>query len=118
MNIEIPGLNVKQGLDLYDGDEELYLIILRSYVDNTPEVLDQIRSVSAETLNNYASAVHGIKGTSANVGAEEIMQTAQKLEIMAKAGDLNGIMAENESFLKRADILIVDIRNWLEQNGL
>ena len=115
MRIKIPGLDVEKGLDLYDDDFDIYLTVLRSYVSNMPPVLDRLRHVSAETLADYAIAIHGVKGTSANIGAEETRKIATKLESMVKAGDLSGILAQNEAFLKHADDLLEGIRNWLKQ---
>jgi chemotaxis protein histidine kinase CheA len=115
MKIEIFGIDAEKGLDLYDDDIDLYLIVLRSYALNTPAVLDKLCKVSAETLPDYAAAVHGIKGTSASVGAEKIRETGAKLEALAKVGDLSGILAHNETFLKEARALIDNIKSWLEQ---
>jgi HPt (histidine-containing phosphotransfer) domain-containing protein len=117
MNIQIPGIDIKKGLDLYDDDEDIYLAVLRSYLDNTPEVLNIMRNVSAETLSEYTVAAHGVKGTSTNIGAEEIRKEALELELMGKAGDLNGILARNEAFLKKADELISNIQSWLKKFG-
>ena len=116
MKINIPGIDAEIGLDLYDDDEDIYLMVLRSYADNTPAVLDKLRKVSAETLPEYDANAHGVKGTSANIGAEEVRKTALKLETMAKAGDLSGILAINEAFLKDADALIGNIKSWLKEN--
>ena len=118
MTIDIPGLDVQKGLALYDDEEDIYLIVLKSYAANTPAVLDKIRSVSPETLSNYSISVHGIKGTSANVGAVKIQEAALELEKMAKAGDLDGVLARNESFIKNVEETIKGIETWLEQNPL
>ena len=118
MKIEIPGLNVEAGLDLYDDDEEIYLTVLRSFAVNTPAVLDRLRNVTAETLPDYAIAIHGIKGTSVNIGAQEIQKTAARLETMAMAGDLAGVKLMNDAFLKRADALLAGINDWLKRHGV
>ena len=115
MNISIPGIDAVKGLDLYDDDFDIYLMVLRSYAENTPAVLDKLRQVTAESLPGYATTVHGIKGTSANIGAEDLRKTALQQEGLAKAGDLTGVLANNEAFLKKADTLIVDINRWLKE---
>jgi hypothetical protein len=116
MSIEIPGVDTKKGLALYDDDEDFYLIALRSWVKNTPAVLEKLRSVTPESLPDYVINVHGVKGTCAHIGAEELKEKASGLEIMAKAGDLDGILKINESFLEDADALHKEIKNWLENN--
>ena len=115
MKLNIPGIDAEKGLDLYDDEFDIYLTVLRSYAANTPAVLDKLRKVSAETLPDYAVTVHGVKGTSANIGAEETRKTALKMETLAKAGDLSGILANNEEFLKDADKLIENINLWLKE---
>jgi len=117
MSIQIAGIDTKKGLDLYDDELDIYLVVLRSYVEHMPATLNKMRKVSAETLLDYAVAVHTVKGASANIGAEEVRQSALHLEMMAKADNLAGVLAENEKFLKRVDTLVNDIRNWLKKNG-
>ena len=116
MTIKIPGLDAQKGLELYDDDEDIYLTVLRSYVHNIPDSLEVLRNVSAETLQDYYIKAHGLKGTSANIGAEDVRQLALKLETMAKSGDLNGVLAENETLIKLAEELIGNIKKWLDEN--
>jgi HPt (histidine-containing phosphotransfer) domain-containing protein len=116
MTINISGIDIKKGLALYDDEEDIYLIVLKSYATNTPAVLDKIRSVSQETLADYTISVHGIKGTSANVGAVKLQEAALELEKMAKAGNLDGILAKNEGFIKDVENVIKNIQTWLAEN--
>ena len=116
MTIEIPGIDADAGLDLYDGDMDIYLRVLRAYVPAVSKALDKIRNVSAETLKDYAVSVHGIKSTSNSIGAEETRMAAKELELMAKAGDIDGVLAKNEAFIKKASVLVNNIKSWLEKN--
>jgi len=117
MVIEIPGINVEKGLELCDGDTDMYLRFLRRYVSSMPGTLDKIRTVSAETLRNYAIGIHGAKSISEYVGAEEASNTARKLEALANAGDLDGVLAQNSAFIKYAEDLTENARVWLEKNA-
>jgi CheY-like chemotaxis protein/HPt (histidine-containing phosphotransfer) domain-containing protein len=110
--IEIPGVNAELGMYLFDDDREMFVDFLRSYVEYIPAELDSLRSVSGLTLKDYAINVHTVKGTSAGIGASDVADFARRLEMMAKAGDLDGVLSENESFLKEADKLVADIRDW------
>jgi hypothetical protein len=59
------------------GDWGIYWDVVKSFAQNTPPLLDKIRSsgfvrdnaFSAEELNDYAIIVHGIKGSSRSIGA-------------------------------------------------
>ena len=116
MAIEIPGLDVKSGLDLCDGNTKIYLNSLRLFVSSTPASLEKMRGVSGETLDKYTIAAHSVKSMSEYAGAEEVRKTAKQLEAMAKNGDLAGVLANNETFIKYAEGIVDGVRSWLEKN--
>jgi len=116
MAIEIPGLNAASGLELCDGDVNIYLHSLRLYVSSIPATLEKMRSVSKESLQDYSISAHGVKGMSEYIGAEEARKTAKQLEAMAKDGDWPGVLARNEAFIKYAQGLVDGVRNWLAEN--
>jgi len=118
MAIEIPGVDTEKGLSLYAGSKKVYLPLLRSYVSNTPVILDKLRSVSAENLPNYVISVHGLKGTSAGIGAEAVREAALELENTSRAGDLQGVLAKNEKLIADTEALVVNIKAWLKKNDI
>jgi len=113
--IEIPGVDAKRGLSLYEGDMKMYLSLLRSYVTNTPGILDKLRNVSEETLPDYVVTVHGLKSVSGGIGAESIRGAAMKLETLSRAGDLSGVLARNGILIEDAEALVADIKKWLDE---
>jgi HPt (histidine-containing phosphotransfer) domain-containing protein len=115
MEIDIPGVDTKKGISLYGGETDIYLPLLRSYASNTPAILDKLRAVSPEALPDYTTAVHGLKGTSAGIGAERVRAAAANLEALARAGDLQGILAQNDGLIKDAEVIVANIKSWLEQ---
>jgi HPt (histidine-containing phosphotransfer) domain-containing protein len=115
MAVEIPGLNADSGLELCDGNLKIYLSALRLYISNIPATLEKVRNVSEKTLRDYTISVHGIKSTSEIIGAEEVRKTAKELEAMGKAGDLTGIQARNDAFIKNTENLVAGIKSWLEK---
>ena len=115
MEVTISGIDAHRGLDLFEGDVEAYVDILRSYVRNTPVVLGKMRTVSEETLRDYAAAVHGLKSVSDSIGAETARKNAKQLEDLAKGGDLAGILVIHDSFIKYVDKLVENIQIWLEK---
>jgi len=95
---------------------EIFLPVLNSYLSVIPDALDQMGAVSADTLKDYAIRVHGVKSTSDSIGAEEARKMALELEILAKAGDLSGVLAKNGVFLQYERTLLGNIKTWLEKN--
>jgi len=116
MVIEIPGLDTKKGLNLYVGDTKVYIPLLRSYVTNTPTLLDKLRNVTDENLSAYVINIHGLKGTSAGIGAEAIREAALKLETMSRAGDLKGVLARNGKLIKDAEAIVANVKAWLDEH--
>jgi len=118
MAIDIPGVDTEKGLSLYVGETKVYLPLLRSYVANTPKVLAKLRTVSAENLSDYVITVHGLKGTSAGIGAEEIREAAFELEKMSRAGDLQGVLAKNDKLIADTEIIVANVKEWLDKNDI
>jgi signal transduction histidine kinase/DNA-binding response OmpR family regulator len=114
--VNIPGINATLGLSLYEDDMDIYVSIIKSFAENTPTEIDRLRNVSEESLAGYAIDIHTIKGVSGSIGAKSLSLKAKKLERMAKEGDLEGVLANNEEFIKEADALLEDVRKWLEGN--
>lgn len=60
------------------------------------------------------TAAHAIKGSSANLGAEDVRQCARTVEELARASRLEEI----EPLLERLEAELTRLRAWIEQNGL
>jgi len=116
MKVDIPGIDKMKIIELYDGDMEIYLPVLRSYLSVIPAALTKMRAVSAETLPAYIVSVHGVKGTSESIGAENARKMAAELEALAKAGNLSGVLAKNETLISYVEELLHNIEAWLAQN--
>jgi HPt (histidine-containing phosphotransfer) domain-containing protein len=112
-DIKIPGINGAVAYDLYDGEMDIYIAVLQSFADNTLDVIDKLRVVSAESLDLYATNVHGLKGSCASVGADDLAKIALDLETKSKAGDLNAVLAGNEALVKDTETLVRNLREWL-----
>ncbi|MDR0998308.1 MAG: response regulator, partial [Treponema sp.] len=97
-NANREGMDFTAGLERY-GTEETYLRVLQSYVTHTPELLEKLRSLSRETLPQYAITVHGLKGASYGICAGEIGKEAEELEFAAKAGDYEKVNSKNAAFI-------------------
>ena len=113
--IDIPGVNAKLGLLLYENDRQMYLDVLRSFADSILAETDKLCNVSADSLPAYAIDVHTVKGSGASIGARDLTDLASRLEMMAKAGDLSGVLSDNEKLICDVDKLVADVREWLSR---
>ena len=115
MEMEIPGVDTDKGLELCDGDLAMYLRFLRLYATNVPGSLEKMRNVSEEKLHDYILTAHSVKSNNEVIGAEESTKRARQLEAMAKAGDLAGVLALNDAFIKDSESLVGCIQSWLKK---
>ena len=114
-SIEIAGINVNKAMAICGNDEEMYLHILRSFAANTPAIIDKLRQVTQESLSAYEINVHGLKGSSSNIGAERVREQAEHMEIAAKARNLGEVLAGNEAMLLDTAVLVTAIKTWLKK---
>ena len=114
-DIDIPGVDAELGSDLYDGEMDIYIAALRSFATHIPAALDNLSHVSEETLHEYATNVHGLKGSCAGIGAESIRERAYDLETKAKDNDLSGVLALNKGLIEDTEKLVSDIQAWLDR---
>ncbi|GHS97932.1 hypothetical protein AGMMS50276_18850 [Synergistales bacterium] len=112
--LSVDGLNMEQGLKRFGGDGKIYLNVLRSYTQNTPPLLDQMRGYKQKDLSNYAIVAHGIKSSSLSIGANLIGKRAEALELAVKAGDFAFVDAENDDFIKAVQTLLANLSTVLQ----
>jgi HPt (histidine-containing phosphotransfer) domain-containing protein len=115
-DIKIPGVDAESGSSLYGGEMDIYVSALHSFANNIPAAIDRLRSVSQKTLGDYATNVHGLKGSCASIGAESLRVKAYDLEMKSKAGDLSTVLAKNDALLRDAELLVRDIKAWLDKH--
>ena len=110
-------IDIKKGMDRFGGDKEVFLNVLRSFTVNTRPLLEQVRGVAQEDLASYAIAVHGIKGSSRGIFAEEVGAKAEALEIAAKSNNFGFITDNNQDFIKTVERLLSDLGDMLEKTS-
>jgi len=110
---EIPGLDIAKGLKRFDGNENVYLDVLRSYAAGVSSMLDTIETFDEETLTDYIIKVHGIKGTSFDIFADAAANEAKDLEDAGKSGNLEFIKTNHPAFINNTRKLISCIENVL-----
>jgi len=117
LNTSVPGLNIEKGITRFNGDSETYLNVLKSYVKSTPSLLDTATQLSKDMnqLADYETIVHGIKGSSFAIFAEEAGGIAKELESAAKAGDHKYIKSKTDGFVKTSETLIAGIGKLLHE---
>jgi CheY-like chemotaxis protein len=92
--IAVEGLDTQKALERFGGDGEIFAEVLRSYAKNTRPLLAVLRShLESGDLAAYAVVVHGVKGASYGIGADQAGKAAETLEAASKANDLAAVQA-------------------------
>ena len=74
------------------GGTKLSREIIRLFLDNGPERVDQIRgAINGEDLEVPERGAHSLKSSAANVGAQRLQSVAGELELAASDGDLQRV---------------------------
>jgi len=110
---EIPGLDIPKGLLRFEEDVQFYVRVLHAYSISIQSAFKVIKNVSKENLNLYKINVHGIKGTSLDICAQKISETAAALEKAAAAGDIDYINEHNPPFVKTVEDMVTRIDKML-----
>ncbi|MDR1082375.1 MAG: response regulator [Coriobacteriales bacterium] len=108
------GVNVSVGLERLDGSVDEYLKVLRTYVAEMALLLADVDELATQRLDDYAIVVHGIKGSSRAVGAEELAAMANKLETAAQTRDGDFVSKHTGMFIEQAKLLIAGTETVLD----
>ncbi|GHS93782.1 hypothetical protein AGMMS50276_05030 [Synergistales bacterium] len=109
----VEGIDFSAGVTRYS-TESIYLQILDSYAASTPELLDKLRYPTEEGLATYAILVHGLKGSSRAICADDVGQLAEKLEFAAKTKNFKAVIAQNGALIKSVDALLTELSDFIE----
>lgn len=107
---QVDGLDVVTGIQNCMDDEDLFLSILGMYVEQLKE--DSVKLAEAFAEENwilYGRICHGIKGASASVGAIDIQQQSQQLELAGKNEDNTEITAKHSNYLTKINDAIANM---------
>jgi signal transduction histidine kinase/FixJ family two-component response regulator len=116
--ISIAGIDAARALERFGGDRAVFLDVLRSYYTNTGGLLDKLEAfLKAESLADYAVTVHGVKGSSYGVLAQEAGALAESLEAAATAGDLAAVKRGHPAFSASVKALLGEIGRALALHG-
>ena len=110
----IAGIDFAGGIKRLGNREAAYIRILSSYAAGMPALLDKIRNFTSSGLVDYEIIVHGIKGSSYGICANEMGKQAEALEMAAKKGDTETILSANAGFILQMEKLLEEISKYLK----
>jgi two-component system sensor histidine kinase RpfC len=102
-------------LNAFSGpDEDFALAILQDFVGNTEMLLQQIReAVSLADALAFRAAVHALRGTAGNVGADAMRQFCQELQGMSQ----ERLRVHGRDYVARLERELARLREEVERYG-
>lgn len=86
----LPGLNIRAGLELVMGRQELYLKFLAGFVRDHADTVMQLTGLLAkDDVDSAAILIHSVKGLAANLGADRLRNIAEQIERSLRLGNLD-----------------------------
>lgn len=74
--------------ELSDGTDELLIQLLDSYIPLAKKEIETIRTLgSPEKIDLLRERLHSLKGSSANLGIDSMIESIQSMQTEAKSGD-------------------------------
>ena len=109
-HIVIEGLDYNKGILRSGGNVELYLETLAVFYQDASERINKIGDcLKTGDLRLYTTYIHALKSAVANIGADELSESAKELEMAGVQGDLPYVETHNEIFLAGLKALLNNI---------
>ncbi|MCG6659065.1 response regulator [Halomonas campisalis] len=99
---EIPCLDWQGALGALDGNREMLVELVEMFLDEGPRLIAEIdAALAAGEARDLRRAAHTLKGSARVVGGLAAGEAAQRLEALAKAGDLAGAGEARDALVRR-----------------
>jgi signal transduction histidine kinase/DNA-binding response OmpR family regulator/HPt (histidine-containing phosphotransfer) domain-containing protein len=105
---DIPGIDIKRGIAMLGGKEQMYRKLLALFCADAEQRIAILKD-SVEDIAAVAKQAHAFRGVTANLGAAEISAEAAQLEAACKAGDINRMKLNMDGFIKHLTELVNNI---------
>ncbi len=113
------GVDVARGISHCGGDIELYMEMLKEYLNTYPDKKEILNNSLAEgNMEIYGVNVHSLKSTSAVIGIESVRALALILENAARSGRVQDIKPDHEDLMKLYDGVVDVIRSFVSDPNI
>ena len=110
---QMPGISVRTGLLRVDGNIDLYQSILIRFFENYQHTDEKIKQlIMAEDYNNAEQIIHSFKSITGSIGANDLFQIIQELELSIRNKNSKEILLNHlKSFDSAYTIVLNSIEN-------
>lgn len=112
------GLNTDKGLLNIGFNQDAYAAILNTYYTEGVKYLELLPNLlEVGDIQLFTTDVHGIKSSSASIGAMEVSALFKELEFDGKAGDVESINRKFNGYLDKFRDILEEVKGYLTGIG-
>lgn len=112
------GLNTDKGLLNIGFNQDAYAAILNTYYTEGGKYLELLPNLlEVGDIQLFTTDVHGIKSSSASIGAMEVSALFKELESYGKAGDVESINRKFGEYLEKFKSILEEVKEYLTSIG-
>ena len=110
--LDLPGIDITDGLSRANGNPSLYLKMLRSFRDGQTDAAQRAETDLAEGRSEDGRrAVHSVKGVAGNIGARALFERAEAAERMIAEGRFDRASAVWTDFVSTLDAVMAGLEH-------
>ncbi|MBR6711801.1 MAG: response regulator [Selenomonadaceae bacterium] len=109
-----PDINLEVGLKYCMDSKEFTIQMLMTFADKGKKAEKIQEKFDARDWKNYQILVHALKSTALSIGAENLSEAAKKLELAAKSGAEEEILANHAALMADYAKVREEIDKWLK----
>lgn len=115
----LKSIDMEQGIACCGMDKEAYMEVLKIYYESVDNRIDDfLRFLEGKDYKNYVIAVHGLKSSSASIGAKEFSELAKAHEFAGKEGRYDFIHEGIDKLIADYRVIKHEVYNILLKEGL
>jgi CheY-like chemotaxis protein len=106
----IKTINIEDGIATSGGDREFYVKVLNVYYNEGIDLKEKIiNCLSDNNIKLYTTYIHGLKTSSANIGAFKLSEEAKELEMAGKENNIQYINENADIFIETLNSVLTEI---------
>ena len=112
---EIQGIDLQAGLNRTGGNKKLYRNLLIKFYQTQQIACEEIQAALEKKDNELAQRLaHTVKGVAGNIGATEVQEAAETVEMLIKKNTLENFPDALKELNGKLDITLVDLKTIAE----
>jgi PAS domain S-box-containing protein len=109
----IRGLNTESGLATVQGNTDLYLKLLKKFLNSQKRFETDFRdAIKDRDLDTATRIAHTLKGVSGNIGASSVQKAAAQLEGACKENDKHSIRSSFQALMTQLTPILIELEAW------